>query len=179
MNSLKIGAALAVLVGANVAAATADAADWYGAVHVGQSEITGSAYGSSVELNEGTSYGAAIGTSVGPFRVEAGADQLSGDLAGFADVDLTAYSATAYLDLSVGDNASVFVGAGADYLQGELNVPGYSMSESGDGYHWAVGGAYRLSEKIVGEVQFRQITGDIAGIDVDANQFSVGARFRL
>lgn len=179
MNVLKFGVAAAALVAGNAWATTADASEWYGRVSVGQSEITGSAGGFTAELEEGLSYGAGLGTSVGPFRVEVGVDQLSGNFANFADVDALAYSATAYLDLNVGENASVFVGAGADYIDAEMNVPGFSVSETGEGWHYDVGAAYRLSDRFIGEVRVRQIQADIAGIDVDTSQVTAGVRFAL
>lgn len=179
LKSISQAALVAAVLGPVLIAPSANANEWYGRVSVGQSEITGSSGGFSAELDEGLSYGAALGTSVGPFRVEAGVDQLSGDFAGIADVDALAYSATAYLDLNVGENASVFVGAGADYIDAELSVPGFSVSETGDGWHYDLGAAYRLSDRFIGEVRVRQIQADIAGIDVDTSQVTAGIRFAL
>ncbi len=158
---------------------TAHADEWYGKVSVGQSE----ADVSGLTLDEGTSYGAALGTSVGPVRVEAGVARLSGDYAGIVSADALDYHATAYLDLPVGANASLFAGAGVDYIDGEGSIFGSSIDASGEGWHWAVGGAYRLNDRMIGEVQFRQIEADLdtdfGGVDLEAQEMSIGLRLAL
>lgn len=183
MKSVQIGAALVALVGMNAIATSADAGEWYGAVRVGQSQADVSASGSSVSFDEGLSYGGAIGTSVGPVRVEAGVNRLSGDFATVVDADALDWNATAYLDLPVGDNASVYAGAGLDYVDGSASIYGYDIDASGDGYHWTVGAAYRLSERMIGEVQYTNITADLdtdfGGVDLDASNISIGVRLAL
>jgi opacity protein-like surface antigen len=179
MNSLKIGAAMVALVGMNTIAATADAGEWYGAVRVGQSQ----ADVSGISFEEGLSYGGAVGTSVGPVRVEAGVNRLSGDFAGVVNADALDWNATAYLDLPVGDNASVYAGAGLDYVDGSASIYGYDIDASGDGYHWTIGAAYRLNANMIGEVQYTSTTADLdtdfGGVDLDASNISVGVRFAL
>jgi opacity protein-like surface antigen len=157
----------------------ANASDWYGKVSVGQTE----ADISGVALDEGLAYGGAVGTSIGPVRVEAGVTHLSGDFAGIVDADALTYSATGYLDLPVGAHASVFAGAGIDYIDGEANVFGSTLDASGEGYHWSVGGAYRLSERMIAEAMFTQTTADLdtdfGGVDLEANTVTLGLRFAL
>jgi opacity protein-like surface antigen len=167
------------LLGPVFIAPNAHADEWYGKLSIGQS----SADVGGLTLNDGLAYGAAIGTGVGPVRVEAGVARLSGDFAGAINADALDYHATAYLDLPVGDNASVFGGVGIDYVDGEASFGFGSVNASGEGYHWAVGGAYRLSERMIGEVQFRRIEADMdsdfGGFDVAADELTVGVRFRL
>lgn len=170
-------AAAALLAPCLISNAAAD--EWYGKVSVGQSE----ADVSGLTLDEGLAYGAALGTSVGPVRVEAGVSRLSGDFAGMFSADALDYRATAYLDLPVGANASVFGGAGLDYIDGEGSIYGSSIDASGEGWHWAVGGAYRLNDRMIAEVQYRQIAADLdtdfGGVDLEANEMTVGFRLAL
>lgn len=175
-------AAAAAFVVPFIAGQAAMAAPLYGKVSVGQSE----AEVSGISLDEGLSYGAAVGTAVGPFRIEAGVDRLSGsfDLFGPSiSADALDYRATAYLDLPVGDRASVFAGAGVDYIDAEASVFGADIGADGTGWHWAVGGAYRLAEGIVGEAQYRQVSAelnsDFGDVDLDATAVTVGLRFAL
>lgn len=158
------------------------AAPLYGKVSVGVSEAEVSGFA----LDEGMSYGAALGTSVGPVRVEAGVDRLSGsfDLFGPSiNADALDWRATAFLDLPVGDNASVFAGAGVDYIDAEASVFGTDIGADGTGWHWAVGGAYRLSGNIIAEAQYRKIAADLdsdfGDVDLDASQITLGLRFAL
>lgn len=182
-SSVQVGVALAALVGINALATNADAGEWYGAVRLGQSQADVSAGGSTISFDEGLSYGAAVGTSVGPVRVEAGVNRLSGDFAGVVNADALDWNATAYLDLPVGDNASVYAGAGLDFIDGSASIYGYDIDASGEGYHFSVGAAYRLSANMIGEVQYTQITADLdtdfGGVDLDASNISVGVRFAL
>lgn len=181
MSVVKAGAALiALCAGQALLADDASAGEWYGKVSIGES----SAAIEGIDLNEGLSYGAAIGTSVGPVRVEAGVDHISGDFAGILDAEALVYSGTAYLDLPVGDNASVFVGAGLDYVDGEGSIPGFAIDASGTGYHLAAGGAYRLSPNVIAEAQWRRIEADleadfIGDVEMEADVLTVGLRLAL
>jgi opacity protein-like surface antigen len=161
----------------------ADARAWYVKASVGQ---TAEADVSGLTLDDGFVYGAGLGTSVGPVRVEAGVNRLSGEADfGFVAIDTAAldYHATGYLDLPVGDNASVFVGAGVDYIQGEASIFGGSIDAEGDGYHYAFGGAYRLSQGVIVEGQFREISADLdtdfGAVDLSASEITVGLRLAL
>lgn len=174
------GGALALLL-SPLAVETASAEGFYGVVRVGQDEAQIEGF----ELDEGLTYGAAIGTSVGPFRVEAGVDRLSGDFGGgLLDGDALDYSASAFLDLNVSERASLFAGAGVDYVQAEANIFGSSIDASGSGWHYAVGGAYRLAEGIIAEVQWRQLDASvdadfIGEVDLEARSVTAGLRFAL
>ena len=136
-------------------------------------------------LNDGDAYGVALGSSFGPVRAEAGVSHLEGSFAGgILAADAIDYHATAYLDFPISERAGVFAGAGGDYVQAEANTPGPSLEGSGTGYHWALGGAYRLNDNIILEAQFRQVSASvdldfIGDTDVDASEVTVGLRFRL
>lgn len=161
----------------------AAASEWYGKVSVGQgeTEVSGLSFGDDV------TYGAALGTSLGPVRIEAGVDRISGgiDLGGPSiEADALVYSTTAYLDLPIGANASLYAGAGIDYVDGEASFFGADIGASGDGYHWSVGGAYRFNDRIIGEAQFSQLTADLdvdylGGADLENNRFTLGLRLEL
>lgn len=164
-------------------AAPAHADDWYGKVSVGQSEFDVQGIG----FEPGTSYGAAVGTSVGFLRVEAGADRISGQLdAGFVSLNAQAnvYSLMAYADLPVGDHASIYGGAGIAYVDGEASAFGQTIGAAGEGTQWAVGGAYRFTDRIIGEAQYTQLDADLdadylGGVDLSGGRFTLGARLAL
>lgn len=180
MNSLKYAAAVAALIAGNAWAEQADAAT-YAKISVGQTagEVNG------INLDDGLAYGAAIGTNFGPVRVEVGVDHLAGAINFGPTLEATAldYSATAYLDLPIGDNATVFAGAGVDYVMGEASFFGNNIDAEGDGWHYAVGASYRLAPGIVGEAQFRQVSAeldsDFGPVDLDASEVTLGLRFLL
>lgn len=181
-NRLLSVCALAALSAAAFARPAA-ADDWYVKASVGQSE----AEVSGIAFEPGLSYGAALGTSVGPVRVEAGVDRLSGELSlggPSVQADALVYSVTGYLDLPVGDNASIYAGAGLDYVDGDASLFGSSIDANGDGWHWALGGAYRVSERIIGEVQYTSLSADldaayIGAVDLRDDRITAGLRFAL
>lgn len=77
----------------------------------------------------------------------------------------------------------MFAGGGLDYIDGEASFFGNTIGASGDGYNWAVGGTYRVSENITAEAQFRRIDADLstdfgdAGLQTD--QITLGLRLAL
>lgn len=174
--------AVATALLAPCAISEVNAAPLYGKVSVGTSEAEVSGFA----LDEGLSYGAALGSSIGPVRVEAGVDRLSGsfDLFGPSiDAGALDYRATAFLDLPVGEHASVFAGAGVDYIDAEASAFGTDIDADGTGWHWAVGGAYRLSDNLIAEAQFRRVSADLetdfGDVDLEADQVTFGLRFAL
>lgn len=178
---LQAGAALVALSAMNAWATQADAAI-YGKVSLGQSggEIEG------VTLDDGTAYGAALGTSLGPVRVEAGVDHISGSINFGPTISAEAldYHATAYLDLPVGEHASLFAGAGLDYVDGQASFFGTDIEASGDGWHWAAGGAYRLNDRMIAEAQYRHVSADldadfVGAVNLDADVVTLGLRLAL
>lgn len=178
--AVHVATGLVALLAANAIASKADAAEWYGAVKVGQTQSSVE----GIDLTDELAYGAAIGTSVGPVRVEAGVDHLAGSFANIVNADAFDYNATAYLDLPVGHNSSVFVGGGVDYIDGSASIYGSSIDASGEGYHWAVGAAHRFAPGVIGEVQWRQTTANLNtdfadGVDLDATEITAGLRFTL
>ena len=179
-NAIRFAVGAAALVAGNAWAVEADARPLYVKASVGQTEAEVNGF----SLSEGAAYGAALGAAVGPVRVEAGVDRLSGDFQTFLEADALDYHASAFLDLPIGDKAALFAGAGVDYIDGQANVFGTEIDASGDGYHWAIGGAYRFSENVIGEVQFRQVSATldadfIGDVDLDANVVTFGLRMAL
>lgn len=180
MKHTRLAAALTAFAGLNAWAVAADAQPFYAKFSAGMTE----AEVEGLALDEGANFGAALGTALGPFRVEAGADRLSGEFGGgFAEIDAIDWRAGAYLDLPIGDNASVFVGAGLDYIDGEATAFGNTIDASGSGYSLAAGGAYRLNDRVIAEAQWRRIEADLESdfgdIDAQADVFSVGLRLKL
>lgn len=158
-------------------AGTANAAPFYVKAEVGitpQTEVEG------FNLSDDATYGLLAGTAVGPVRVEAGVSRLSADIADFVEGDAIDYRATAYLDMPITEQTGVFVGAGVDYLQAEVNVgPFFSEDLEGTGYHYTAGIAHRISENAIGEVAYRHIEADLDGLDVATDAVTLGLRFRL
>lgn len=184
MKSVQIGAALVALVGRNALATSADASVIdYAAVRVGQATNTEV---SGISFDDGMTYGAAVGKAVGPFRVELGVDRLQGDL-NFGGPAIQGealdYHAAAFLDFSVGERASVFAGAGVDYVDASASIFGTEINGDGTGWNYAYGGAYRLSDNLVGEVQIRHLEADLStdfgDVDLSSDQITVGLRLAL
>lgn len=184
MKSVQIGAALVALVGVHGLASTADASVIdYAAVRVGQATNTEV---SGISFDDGMTYGVAVGKAVGPFRVELGVNRLQGDL-NFGGPAIQGealdYHASAFLDFSVGDRASVFAGAGVDYVDASAEIFGTEINGSGQGWSYAYGGAYRFTDAIIGEVQVRHLEADLStdfgDLDLISDQITVGVRLDL
>ena len=151
-NYLWILVAVFVLVAVGIfSCGNADAREWYVKAEVGStfdSQVQTSFGGT--ELTDELTYGAYVGTAVGPVRVEAGASHLAGDIPlGGITLETSAvdYNATVYLDLATSDKGGFYIGAGPDYIQAEANLgPFFSTSQSGYGYHISGGYAHRVSE---------------------------------
>lgn len=130
-----------------------------------------------VEFTDQATYGAYVGTAVGPVRVEAGVSHLGGTIdAGFITLDASAldYNATAYLDTASG----FYVGAGADYVQGEATVGPFSQDFSGYGWHVSGGYAFSAAGGIVeAQATYREI--DLGGVDLSGPAVTVGYRRAL
>lgn len=183
-SSVQVGVALAALVGINALATNADASVVdYAAVRVGQATNTEV---SGVSFSDDMTYGVAVGKAVGPFRVELGVDRLQGDLNfGGPAIEGQAldYHASAFLDFAVGDRASVFAGAGVDYVDASASIFGTEINGDGQGWSYSYGGAYRLSENLVGEVQVRHLEADLStdfgDVDLASDQITLGFRLAL
>lgn len=179
MNQVHIGAAFASLA-AILAVQPAHASPFYLSAHAGQSTNVAV---SGINLGDDATYGGAVGTVVGPFRVEAGVDRLSANFAGVIQAHALDYNATAYLDLPLSSATSVFAGGGVDYLNAEAQSPyGSGMSASGYGYHYALGVAHRLTDHVIGQVEWRRIKSSnlsISGSDVDLTADTVTAGVRV
>lgn len=181
---LRTTLAMVALCAGNIWATSADAdVIDYAKLSVGQSlntDVEGFA------LDDGLSYGAGVGKAIGPVRIELGVDRLSGEANLFGptlQADALDWHANAYLDFELGERASVFAGAGLDYIDGEASVFGNSIDASGDGWNWAVGGAYRISDNIIAEAQFRRIDADLStdfgDVGLQTDQISVSLRLAL
>jgi len=121
-----VGAGLLALVAGSALATTADARPFYAKVSVGETTNTEV---SGFSLSDGDAYGVAIGSTLGPLRVEAGVDRLeaSVNLGPTITANALDYHATGYFDLPVGDKASVFAGAG------HSRTPSARVSTAGSG----------------------------------------------
>ena len=179
MNQVQIGAAFASLA-AIIAVQPAHASPLYLSAHAGQ---TTNVAVSGINLNDDAAYGGAIGSSVGPVRVEAGIDRLSANLDGVIQAHALDYSASAFFDLPLSDATSVFAGGGVDYLQAEAKVIyGGSVSASGYGYHFGGGVSHRIAEHMIAQVEWRRVKASnlsINGSDVDLTADTVTAGVRV
>lgn len=178
-----IGAGI-ILIASLAFCSNADAREWYVKTEVGttfDSQVQTSFGGT--ELTDELTYGAYVGTSVGPVRVEAGASHLAGDInLGPIAIESSAidYNATAYLDLATSQSGGFFVGAGVDYVQAEVSVgPFFSTDQSGYGYHVSGGYAHRVTESGILEFQARYLSADLDNVDLTGTAFTVGFRQRL
>lgn len=154
------------------AASPAHARDWYVKAEVGQASNVSAG---PMSLENGLTFGGAVGTSVGPVRVEAGASRVNTGALSVVDITATAYSATAYLDLPMG----LYAGAGLDYLTADANVGFAGTDLSGDGWHWSAGYAHRISPNMIAEAQFTRLDGDMDSVSVAADRWTVGVRIGL
>ncbi len=180
MKVLGLGAAALVLAPLAFVS-SANAAPFYVKASVGQ---TAGAAVSGVDLSDDMVYGGALGTSVGPFRIEAGADHIATKFASIVDASAWDYSATAYLDLPLGDHASLFAGAGLDHINGSAKTPFGSFDASGNGHHFSGGLAYRFAPGVIGEAQYRRISADLDGgsfgsVNIDVDTVTAGLRLAL
>ncbi len=131
----------------------------------------------SIELGDDATYGAYVGTAVGPFRVEGGVAHISGDANFYGltvDASANDFNATVYLDTASG----FYVGAGADYVLGEAQAFGSTAEFSGPGWHATGGYAFEAAGGIV-EVQgtYREI--NLGEVDLSGPAFTVGYRHAL
>ena len=184
LKSISQAALVAAVLGPVLIAPAANAGVLdYAAVRVGEATNTEV---SGLPLEGGLTYGIAAGKAVGPLRIEVGVDRLQADLnLGGPSVQGAAldYHAGAFLDFSIGDRASVFVGASADYVSAEADIFGFSVEGDGTGYSWATGGAYRITDNVIGEVQYRHLEADLStdfgDVDLASDQITLGFRLAL
>lgn len=160
-----------------ILAAPANALDFYGKVEAGVSDnITAESF----DLQDGKTFGAAIGTTVGPFRVEAGASQIDAEaFGGIVSADATNYRATVYADLFNNDTRAFFIGAGVNYVDADISLGYGSVSDSGQGWHYTAGYSRRIGSGLIGEVAYTNTQVELFGADVEASTFTVGLRFPL
>lgn len=148
---------------------TASAAPLYISGHVGAATQVGA---SDVSFDDGQTYGVAIGTAVGPLRVEAGVDRHNasgwgGSLNGRA----TVYNASAFLDTQSG----FYAGGGVDWAQASVSFYGCKENDQGFGYHAAVGFAHRVADNVIVDAQARYTHLDVFGGASDVT-YTIGAR---
>lgn len=182
-TAFNLGACAIALVGIGGVATASDAhaSELYGAVRAGQSTNTSV---SGIDLNDGFSYGGAVGGAVGPIRVELAGDHLSGDFAGIVNAKAMDYSASAILDLPISHNTAIFGGAGVDYVSAEAHVPFGSYDASGNGWSYQAGVSHRFASGVMGEVRYKHTEVndlDVGGgsADLSTDQITAGVRFAL
>lgn len=162
---------------ATVGVAPAHAGELYGAVRAGQTTNTAV---DGVDLNDGLSYGGAVGGALGPVRVEVAADHLSGDFAGVVKADAWDYSASALLDLPISSSTAIFGGAGVDHIEATAHVPFGSFGASGNGWNWQAGVSHRFTPGVMGEIRWKRTSADLgSGLNLDTDQVTAGVRFTL
>ena len=168
---LIIGAVLALgLIG--LGACDALAAPLYISGHVGVS--TEQSVG-GISFEDQNTFGGAIGTAVGPVRVEVGVDRHNGSAyGGIVQSRATVYNASAFLDTSSG----FYAGGGVDWAQASESFYGCKENDSGFGYHAAVGYAKRISDNIILDAQARYTHLDVFEGSSDVT-FTVGARVAI
>lgn len=181
MKSSQVLLGTSAVIAAFAFAQTASAESWYGAVRVGQ---TTEASVSGISFDDDLTYSGAVGTNLGPLRVEAGVARLSGEYGGGAlQADALDWNATAYLDIPVGDNAKVFAGAGVDYIVGSASIYGFGVDADGQGYHYSAGASYRISERFVGELMWTHreadLDTDFGSVDLSTDEVTLGIRAYL
>lgn len=149
---------------------------FYGKVEAGfivNTEVEG------FELDSNSVYGAALGTTVGPVRVEAGANRLNFDVFPGVTADATNYSATAYADFQLTERSAVYVGGGVDYIQAEVNAFGTSIDTEGSGWHATAGYSRRIGNGIIADFGARYLSADLDGLNAEAVTATAGLRFAL
>jgi len=152
----------------------------YAAVRVGQATNTAV---EGISFSDDMTYGVAVGKAVGPFRVEVGANRISGDLNYGGPVisgDAMDFHASAFLDFNISERTSVYVGGGADYVNAEADIFGYTINGDGYGYNFAVGAAHRFNDHVIGEAQFRRLNADLStdfgDVTFEGDQITLGIR---
>jgi len=132
----------------------------------------------SIELGDDATYGAYVGTAVGPFRVEGGVAHISGDANFYGltvDASANDFNATAYLDTASG----FYVGAGVNYIQAEATpYPGYSIEQSGYGWHVSGGYAFAAFGGIV-ETQVTYLDASLDDFDLTQTRATIGYRHAI
>lgn len=167
-------ASLAALVAVST---PAWAGDFYGTVRAG---IVMNAEAGPIELSDGDTYGVALGTAVGPVRVEVAANHSNFDVFPGVTADFNTVSATANIDFQITPQSTVYVGAGPAWGEAEASFGFGSYSDSGIGYVIQAGYSRRLSDTIVGELQVRRTDVDLDdSFDVSGYGVTAGLRFRL
>lgn len=158
-------------------AGAANAAPFYLKAEIGTADVAVE----GINLDDGQTYGAAVGTSVGPVRVEAGVRHVDTGLDLFGvSADGLDYAATAYFDFAITERTGVFVGAGVDYITAEASIgPWAAFDAEGTGYHYAAGVAHRVSDNAILEAQYRHTEADLDGLDLELDAVTIGARFAL
>mgnify|MGYP000332418779 CR=1 FL=1 len=159
--------------------------NWYGKVSAG---VSANAEVAGLELEDGLSAGAAIGTDFGPLRIEAGADHIGHTLnLGGAEADASAIyaSGTVYADFKATDNIGLFIGAGGGLANAEASLFGTNVTGDGLAWHVKAGAAARMNDRMIFEVAVTHIEADldfdVGGGQVNADYTSnfVGAGIRF
>lgn len=129
-------------------------------------------------MEDNVTFGGAVGTTVGPLRIEAGIDRIGAAISG-VDFRATDYRATAYADIFGNDDGSFYVGAGLDYLAADVSSGPWSTDFTGNGWHVAAGYGHRVSSNMILEAGARYIDADFEGTNASAVAFTIAARVGL
>lgn len=167
-----------VLLGAYVAPLDpACASELYVSAHVGattQVNVDG------IRLDDGNTFGAAIGAEVLGTRVEAGIDRHNASFGGgVLQGSATVYNASVFLDLHpFGADSAVYVGGGGDWAQASGHIYNSSISDDGYGYHVAAGASTRINDHLILDAQARYTHLDVFDGTSDVT-YTVGGRWAL
>lgn len=180
MKILQTTAALAALLGGSAIFTSADASPIYLKVAAGQT-TNGAIEG--INLNDDMAYEGAIGTAVGPVRLEVGATHVAGNIAGAINLSGWDYSVRGMLDFPLSETTGVFVGGGGDYIDGSANFGGSDLSASGYGWSYVAGVAHRFAPNLVGEISYTHTSADLdspyGSANVEFDTIMAGARWSL
>ncbi len=181
MQTLKMLTALSAAALAVGFAGNAAALDLYAKASVGTAT---NVEASGVSLDGGLAFEGALGADLGLVRIEGNVSRIDADaFAGAIDASAWTYGGTAYLDIPLGERATLFGGAGLDYVDAEADFGYGSLGADGWGHHLTAGVGYRLGSNTTVEVSYRRLSAeldsDYGDIDVDADTVMAGVRVKL
>lgn len=172
------GAAAVAVLAPLIPVNAAHAEGYYVTARIGEvTDASAEAYGYTIDLNGDETYGVALGTALGPVRVEASYDVQNFNLLGLISADARVISLNGYLDLPVTDRFGLFAGAGPSFVDAELSYGLGSASATGWGYNLAGGATYRLAPNLTAELRVQR-TDVTLGDDLDAVSYTstIGVR---
>lgn len=171
-------------------ASPASALDLYGVARVGtttNAEV--SAYGTTIDLSDGSSLNAGVGARLGGgLYAEADIDRDSADLnLGGIGLDATAttYSGTVGYEFAGLGNVHPYAEVGYGWTQAEATVAGlFGVDGDGWGYHYGFGARVPVTSNVSLDVNYRHRETDldldyIGGVDLTTDAVRAGAVFNF